>query len=82
MEVEELPDKLFDLSEIDHTKLPGMTEQAVAQFQGDGMEATHIIIDRFLPFDTRVLVRVYVDNERGEGGYVQFTPDGGLVEVV
>jgi hypothetical protein len=82
MEVEELPDKLFDLSEIDPGKLPGMSEQALAQFPQSDMVVSHIIIDRFLPFDTRVLARVYVDNERGEGGYVQFTPDGGFVETV
>lgn len=82
MEVEELPDKLFDLSEIDPGKLPSMSEQALAQFPQTDMVVSHIIIDRFLPFDTRVLARVYVDNERGEGGYVQFTPDGGFVETV
>ncbi|HEY8545832.1 MAG TPA: hypothetical protein VIL36_12320 [Acidimicrobiales bacterium] len=82
MEVEELPEKIFDLSEIDPAKLPSMTEQALAQFPQEGMEVTHVLIDRFLPFDTRVIVRVYVDNERGEGGYVQFTPDGGFVETV
>jgi hypothetical protein len=83
MEVDELPQKLFDLSELDASKLPAMTAQGLAQFPEDGMEVTHVIIDRFLPFDTRVLVRVYVsDPERGGGGYVEFTPDGGLVEKV
>jgi len=83
MEIEELPDKLFDLGEIDPTRFPGMTEQARAQFPDEGMEVTHVIVDRFLPFDTRVLVRVYVDHpERGGGGYVEFTPDGGFVETV
>jgi len=83
MEVDELPDKLFDLSELDASKLPTMTAQGLAQFPEEGMEITHVIIDRFLPFDTRVLVRVYVSHpERGGGGYVEFTPDGGLVEVV
>ena len=83
MEIEELPDKLFDLTEIDATKVPGMTEQALAQFPEAGMEVTHVIIDRFLPFDTRVLARVYVSHpERGGGGYVEFTPDGSFVETV
>ena len=83
MEIEELPDKLFDLTEIDATKVPGMTEQALAQFPEAGMEVTHVIVDRFLPFDTRVLARVYVSHpERGGGGYVEFTPDGSFVETV
>jgi hypothetical protein len=83
MEIEELPDKLFDLSEIDPSKFPAMTEQALAQFPEEGMEVTHVIIDRFLPFDTRVLARVYVSHpDRGGGGYVEFTPDGGFVETV
>jgi hypothetical protein len=83
MEVDELPQKVFDLSELDATKLPAMASQGLAQFPEEGMEVTHVIIDRFLPFDNRVLVRVYVSHpERGGGGYVEFTPDGGLVEKV
>jgi hypothetical protein len=80
---DELPEHLFDLGEIDPSKLPGMSEQGLAQFPQEGMEVTHVIINRFLPFDTRVLVRVYVSHpDRGGGGYVSFTPDGGLVETV
>lgn len=84
VEPEEMPEHLFDLSEIDPSKIPGMSEQALTQFSDqEGMEVTHVIINRFLPFDTRVLVRVYVSHpERGGGGYVSFTPDGGLVETV
>jgi len=84
VEEEEMPEHLFDLGEIDPSKIPGMSEQALAQFsEQEGMEVTHVIINRFLPFDTRVLARVYVSHpERGGGGYVSFTPDGGLVETV
>lgn len=80
---DDLPEALFDLTELDASKIPGMTAEALAQYPQEGMEITHVIIDRFLPFDTRVLVRVYVDNpDRGGGGYVTFTPDGGFVEKV
>lgn len=83
VEPEELGEYLFDLTELDATKIPSTVEQAKAQFPEEGMEVTHIIIDRFLPFDTRVLIRVYVSHpERGGGGYVQFTPDGGFVETM
>lgn len=82
-EPEELEDYLFDLSELDPTKIPAMVDQGLAQFPEEGMEVTHVIIDRFLPFDTRVLIRVYVSHpERGGGGYVEFTPDGGFVETM
>jgi len=42
------------------------------------------IIDRFLPFDERVLIRVYASppDGRSGGGYVQYTLDGTFVEVV
>jgi hypothetical protein len=81
VEPEEMPEHVFDLTEIDPSKIPGMVEQAKAQFPGEEVEISHIIIERFLPFDTRVLVLVYFEAGR-QSGYITFTPDGGLVEVV
>ena len=46
------------------------------------MRVSHVIIDRFLPFDQRVLVRVYAQpvDGRGGGGYVSYTSDGTRVK--
>lgn len=78
---EDIPEHLFDLSEIDQSKLPGMVAQTKAQFPGKEVEVSHMIIERFLPFDTRVFVLVYFEYDR-TSGYITYTPDGGLVEVV
>ena len=48
------------------------------------MGVTHVLIDRFLPFDQRVLIRVYATptDGRSGGGYVQYTLDGTYVKVI
>ena len=48
------------------------------------MAVTHIIINRFLPFDERVLIRVYATptDGRSGGGYVQYTLDGTFVKII
>jgi hypothetical protein len=75
--------KLFRLAELDLAVVPQLTADAVTRF---GMEVavTHIIVDRFLPFDERVLLRVYASptDGRSGGGYVQYTLAGELVEVI
>lgn len=45
---------------------------------------THVIINRFLPFDQRVLIRVYASptDGRSGGGYVQYTLAGTFVKVI
>ena len=45
---------------------------------------THVLIDRFLPFDSRVLIRVYASptDGRSGGGYVQYTLEGTYVKVI
>ena len=44
---------------------------------------SHVIIDRFLPFDERVLFRVYTSptDGRSGGGYVSYDTSGALVGV-
>jgi len=74
---------LFALSEIDLNVLPTLTADAPARFELP-VGVTHVIIDRFLPFDERVLFRVYASPSDGRsgGGYVQYGLDGSFVKVV
>ncbi len=74
---------LFPLDAIDLRGLARLTADAPARFDLD-VAVTHVIINRFLPFDERVLIRVYarpVDGRSG-GGYVQYTVKGTFVKVV
>lgn len=74
---------LFDLAALDLGVLASLTADASARFDLD-VEVSHVIIDRFLPFDDRVLIRVYASptDGRSGGGYVQYTLDGTFVETV
>lgn len=74
--------KLFTLDEVDLAKVPELVADALTRYDVP-VEVTHVIIDRFLPFDDRVLVRVYAsptDGRRG-GGYVSYDRAGTLVKV-
>jgi hypothetical protein len=75
--------QLFPLGEIDLTILPRLVDDAEGRFDLD-VSATHVLIDRFLPFDQRVLFRVYASptDGRSGGGYVQYTLDGTYVKTV
>jgi hypothetical protein len=72
----------FGLDEVDLSRIPQLVADAPTHYEVP-VAVTHIIVDRFLPFDQRVLVRVYaspVDGRSG-GGYVSYTADGALVRV-
>jgi hypothetical protein len=73
---------LFAPGEVDLGRLPAMVADARTRY-GVPVDATHVLIDRFLPFDRRVLVRVYAtpSDGRSGGGYVTYTPDGTFVDV-
>ena len=75
--------QLFPLAGVDLSILPRLVDDAVARFDVE-VEATHVLIDRFLPFDARVLFRVYAvpADGRSGGGYVQYTLDGTFVKVI
>jgi actin-like ATPase involved in cell morphogenesis len=82
MEVEELEGKLFSLSEIDPAVIAPTTQNMLQNCPGEGLELTHVIIERDLVFDEqgRVLMLVYASNPvRGGGGYIAYTLDGTLV---
>lgn len=77
--------KLFTLAELGPALelLPSMVADAPTRFTVP-VEVTHVIVERFLPFDDRVLVRVYArpaDGRRG-GGYVTYTTTGTFQQVV
>ncbi|HET6967609.1 MAG TPA: hypothetical protein VFI44_04985, partial [Ornithinibacter sp.] len=75
--------RLFALDQVDLGLLPRLVDDAPRRF-ADDVEVTHVLIDRFLPFDQRVLIRVYAtptDGRRG-GGYVQYTLAGTHVKTV
>ena len=72
---------LFGPGELD----PGL----VARLIGDApthyelpTQVTHVLIDRFLPFDERVLIRVYASptDGRSGGGYISYDTAGALVD--
>ena len=74
--------RLFRLDEVDLSKVPTLVEDARTRYPVP-VEITHVIIDRFLPFDDRVLVRVYASptDGRSGGGYVSYDLAGNLVKV-
>jgi actin-like ATPase involved in cell morphogenesis len=80
-EDEELQAKFFDLGEIDPAVIPTVVTQTMQQC-GEGLELTHVIIDRDLTFDDahRVLIRVYASNDYSDGGYMEYTLDGTFVD--
>jgi hypothetical protein len=75
--------QLFRIGEVDLSILAGLVDDAQGRFSRP-VGVTHVIIDRFLPFDDRVLIRVYATptDGRSGGGYVQYTLDGTFVKTV
>lgn len=74
---------LFALSKVDLSVLPRVADDAPGRFSLD-VDVTHVIINRFLPFDERVLIRVYASPSDGRsgGGYVQYTLTGSYVKTI
>jgi hypothetical protein len=73
---------LFGLEGLDLGIIPQLVLDAATRYDTP-VDVTHIIINRFLPFDERVLVRVYATpaDGRGGGGYVSYDTAGALVKV-
>jgi actin-like ATPase involved in cell morphogenesis len=79
IDVDELESKLFDLPEVDPSVIPAAGQQTLQACAGEGLELTHVIIERDLVFDDqhRVLLNVYASHpERGGGGYISYALDG------
>jgi hypothetical protein len=75
--------RLFPLSRMDLRILPRLIDDAAGRFNAD-VGVTHVLIDRFFPFDERVIIRIYASptDGRSGGGYVQYTLDGEFVKVI
>ena len=67
---------------IDLAVIPSLVADAASHYDVP-VDVTHIIIDRFLPFDQRVLIRVYASptDGRSGGGYVSYDTAGTFVKV-
>jgi molecular chaperone DnaK len=79
---EPLEPELFALSDIDPAVIPGLTQQAFSNCTSEGLELTHVLIERDTDgnFDDqrRPLIHVYMGHpvRSGPGGYVTYAPDG------
>jgi hypothetical protein len=75
--------ELFSPADVDLARIPALIADAPSHYPMP-TQVTHVLIDRFLPFDERVLVRVYaipLEGDPTEAGYVSYTADGTLVGV-
>ena len=74
--------RLFAPGEIDPTLLAQLIADAPLHYDIP-VAVSHVIVDRFLPFDDRVLIRVYTvpTDGRSGGGYVSYDTAGALVRV-
>ncbi len=74
--------KLFGPTEIDPAVVARLVADAPTHYD-IATEVSHVLIDRFLPFDERVLIRVYATptDGRSGGGYVSYDTAGTLVKV-
>lgn len=74
--------RLFGPAELDPTLLAQLVADAPLHYDIP-VTVSHVIIDRFLPFDERVLIRVYAvpTDGRSGGGYVSYDTAGALVNV-
>jgi hypothetical protein len=73
---------LFTLEGLDLGRIPQLVADAGTRYDVP-VDVTHIIIDRFLPFDERVLIRVYASPSDGRsgGGYVTYDLAGTFQKV-
>jgi hypothetical protein len=71
--------QLFGLDELGPALglLPALVQDAPTHYD-EPVQVTHVLIDRFLPFDQRVLIRVYASppGDPTGGGYVTYTTAG------
>lgn len=74
---------LFGPAEIDTGLIAQLVGDAPTHFDLP-TAVSHVLVDRFLPFDERVLIRVYATptDGRSGGGYVSYDTTGTLVRIV
>jgi hypothetical protein len=73
---------LFAPTELDPALVARLVLDAPSRYDLP-TQVTHVLVDRFLPFDERVLIRVYASptDGRSGGGYVSYDTAGTLVKV-
>ncbi len=73
---------LFGPGEIDPALITRLVAETPTHYDLP-TQVSHVLIDRFLPFDQRVLIRVYATptDGRSGGGYVSYDTAGTLVKV-
>lgn len=73
---------LFGPTEVDPALIARLVADAPSRYEIP-TQVSHVLIDRFLPFDERVLIRVYATptDGRSGGGYVSYDTAGALVKV-
>lgn len=64
---EDLAVGLYPSDEVDWSSIPGLVDEAVATLAIEGGEATHVIVQRPLPFSSDTRIRVFVSGPRGSG---------------
>ncbi len=74
--------QLFGPAEVDPAIVARLIADAPAHYEIP-TAVSHVLIDRFLPFDERVLIRVYATptDGRSGGGYVSYDTAGTMVRV-
>jgi hypothetical protein len=74
--------QLFGPTEIDPAIVARLIADAPTHYEIP-TAVSHVLIDRFLPFDERVLIRVYATptDGRSGGGYVSYDTAGTMVRV-
>jgi hypothetical protein len=72
---------LFGPGEVDPALLARLIADAPSHYELP-TQVTHVLVDRFLPFDERVLIRVYASptDGRSGGGYISYDTAGALVD--
>jgi hypothetical protein len=79
---EDTTPKLFAPGELDPSRLAALIADAPSRYAMP-VDVTHVVVNRFLPFDERVLIRVYAapSDGRSGGGYVSYDTASGFVSV-
>lgn len=78
---ENLQDFLFDLSDVDLSRVPVMIADAKERLGYEGGEATHLMLQRWLTFHTDVRWYVYISGPR-DSGYVTYSLAGEPIDTV
>lgn len=66
---------VFDPNEVAFAQIPSLAKDAPARLKVETPSISHMVIDRPIPFDTEVRIRVFVRGPRGSG-FVDYDKKG------